>query len=455
MAGAAPVDQDGLPTPRRYWAILTICLGVTMAVLDGAIANVALPTIAHDLGADPAAAIWIINAYQLAIIVALLPLAALGDKIGYRRVYIAGLVVFTLGSLACALAHGLSALTAARVVQGLGAASMMSISPALIRFAYPQRLLGQGIGLNAVIVSMAAAIGPTIASAILAASTWEWLFAINVPVGLIAITIALRALPKTPGSGRRFDIPAAALNTVAFGGLILGVDGLIRSPGLAWALTLIAGLIAGTLLVRHERQQAAPMAPIDLLRIRPLRLSILTSVVCFTAQMLAFVAIPFHFQEQLGRTAVQIGLLMTPWPIAVALAAPIAGRLADRHSAGLLGGVGLTLFAAGLASLALLPSHPSDLHIIACMALCGLGFGFFQSPNNRTIVSSAPRQRSGAAGGLLATARLLGQTTGAVGMAALFHLTAAHATTTALWAAAAIAIVAAIISLLRMRSVAV
>lgn len=421
-----------------------------MAVLDGAIANVALPTIARDLGAAPAAAIWIINAYQLAIIVALLPLAALGDKLGYRRVYITGLAVFTLGSLACAQAHSLGALTAARVVQGLGAAAVMSISPALIRFAYPQRLLGRGIGLNAVVVSMSAAIGPTIASAILAASNWQWLFAINVPLGAIAITVALRALPKTPGSGARFDIPAAALNTVAFGGIILGVDGLIRSPGPTWAAALIAGLVAGVLLVRRERTKPAPMAPIDLLRIRPLRLSILTSVVCFTAQMLAFVAIPFHFQEQLGRTAVQIGLLMTPWPIAVALAAPLAGRLADRYAAGLLGGIGLTVFAAGLASLALLPSHPTDLHIAACMALCGLGFGFFQSPNNRTIVSSAPRQRSGAAGGLLATARLLGQTSGAVAMAALFHLVSSHATTTALWTAAAIAVAAAVIS--RMRS---
>lgn len=442
-----------MPTPRRYWAILTICLGVTMAVLDGAIANVALPTIAHELGAAPAESIWIINAYQLAIIVALLPLAALGDKLGYRRVYVAGLAVFTAGSLACALAHSLSALTAARVLQGLGAASVMSISPALIRFAYPQRLLGRGIGINAVIVSMAAAIGPTVASAILATSTWPWLFAINVPLGLIAVIVALQALPKTPGSGKRFDIVAALLNLIAFGGLILGVDGLVRDPGPLWGATLAAGFVAGVLLVQRERRQAAPMAPIDLLRIRPLRLSILTSVVCFTAQMLAFVAIPFHFQQQLGLSAVKVGLLMTPWPIAVALAAPFAGRLADRYAAGLLGGIGLTVFAAGLIALALLPARPSDLHIIAAMALCGVGFGVFQAPNNRTIVSSAPRHRSGAAGGLLATARLLGQTSGAVTMAILFHLASAHATTTALWLAAVIAIVAAGVSLLRLRQV--
>ncbi|MDB5442795.1 MAG: transporter, partial [Phenylobacterium sp.] len=150
-SAAAP---DGLPTPRRYWSVAAIWLAMAMSVLDGAIANVALPTIARELHTLPAASIWIVNAYQLAIIVTLLPLAALGDKLGYRRVYIAGLAVFTLGSLGCALSHTLAELTAARVLQGVGAGGIMSINAALVRFTYPRRLLGQGIGLNAVVISI-------------------------------------------------------------------------------------------------------------------------------------------------------------------------------------------------------------------------------------------------------------------------------------------------------------
>jgi DHA2 family multidrug resistance protein-like MFS transporter len=169
--------------------------------------------------------------------------------------------------------------------------------------------------------------------------------------------------------------------------------------------------------------------------------------------MLAFVALPFHVQGLFGRSAVETGLLMTPWPIAVGLAAPLAGRLADRYPAGLLGGVGLSMFATGLATLVLLPHGAADWAIIVPMALCGAGFGVFQSPNNRAILTSAPRQRSGAAGGLLASARLLGQTTGAVAMAAFFHLDKAGPTSAALTAATLIAALAAGASFLRLRAV--
>ena len=453
-SAAAPVpEQDGLPAPRRYWAILTIWMGMAMAVLDGAIANVALPTIARDLAADPASSIWMINAYQLAVVVALLPLASLGDKIGYRRVYAAGLAVFTAGSLACALSHSLPELVAARVLQGLGAAGIMSINGALVRFTYPQSSLGRGIGMNAVVIAVSAAVGPTIASAILATATWQWLFAINVPLGLAAIVLGLRALPVTPASGVRLNLPSTILNAVTFGGLFLGVEGLTRGDGVRAGLVLLIGVAAGALLVRRERSLAAPMIPIDLLKIRALRLALTTSALSFTAQMLAFVALPFHFEALFGRSAVQIGLLMTPWPITVGLAAPIAGRLADRYPAGLLGGIGLSMFATGLVTLALLPHGAADWAVILPMALCGAGFGVFQSPNNRAILTSAPRQRSGGAGGLLASARLLGQTTGAVAMAAFFHLDKTAPTSAALATAAMIAALAACASFLRLRSV--
>ncbi|MGZ6014252.1 MAG: MFS transporter, partial [Phenylobacterium sp.] len=158
-AHAPPSMPDGLPVPRRYWSVAAIWLAMTMSVLDGAIANVALPTIARELHASAASSIWVVNAYQLAITVTLLPLAALGDRLGYRRVYMAGLAVFTLGSLGCALSHTLPTLTAARVLQGLGAGGIMSINAALVRFTYPHNMLGRGMGLNSLVLSVAAATG--------------------------------------------------------------------------------------------------------------------------------------------------------------------------------------------------------------------------------------------------------------------------------------------------------
>ena len=345
---APSATRDGLPTPRRYWSVTAIWLAMSMTVLDGSIANVALPTIARDLNASAASSIWIVNAYQLAITVTLLPLAALGDRLGYRRVYMAGLIVFVLGSLACALSHSLPQLTAARVFQGLGAGAIMSINSALVRFTYPQRSLGRGIGLNAVVISISAAVGPTVAAAVLAKASWPWLFGINVPIGVLAIVIAGRALPRTVGTERKFDWVSAVLNGLTFGFLITGAESMARE-GLASGLSKLAvGLAAGALLTYRELRLEAPLVPFDLLRIPIFGLSILTSIVSFSAQMMAYVGLPFYFQGVMGRSAVETGLLMTPWPIGVGIAAPIAGRLADRYRAGALGGLGLTIFAAGV-----------------------------------------------------------------------------------------------------------
>ena len=447
----AATPSDGLPTPRRHWSVAAIWLAMCMSVLDGAIANVALPTIARDLNASAASSIWIVNAYQLAITVTLLPLAALGDRLGYRRVYMAGLIVFVLGSLGCVLSHTLPQLTAARVLQGLGAGGIMSINAALVRFTFPKRLLGRGIGLNAMVISISAAIGPTVAAAILARGSWQWLFAINLPLGLLAVAIGLRALPHTVGTERKFDWISALLNAAAFGFLITGAESIVRD-GLASGLSKLAvGAAAAGLLTYRELRREAPLVPFDLLRIPIFGLSILTSVVAFGAQMMAYVGLPFYFQGVMGRSAVETGLLITPWPLAVAVSAPIAGRLADRYRAGALGGIGLGLFAAGLGLLSVIGPHTSNLDIAWRMAVCGFGFGFFQSPNNRAMVTSAPLHRSGAAGGALATARLLGQTAGAVTTAMFFHLAGTTATTTALATAAGLAALAALVSLSRLR----
>jgi MFS transporter, DHA2 family, multidrug resistance protein len=445
------IEQDGLPLPHRYWAILTIVLGIVMAVLDGAIANVALPTIAGDLHATPSFSVWIVNGYQLAITISLLPLAALGEIIGYRKVYLWGLGLFTIASLCCALAHTLVLLTAARVLQGFGAAGIMSVNAALVRFTYPKAQLGHGIGINALVVAVSAAVGPTLAAGILSVGTWPWLFAVNIPFGIAAVLVGRTCLPKTPRATHAFDWRGAILSAMTFGLGISAIDSLGHGePLFMYASEFAVAVIAGVVLVRRELHVKSPLLPVDLLRIPIFALSILTSVASFCAQMLAYVALPFYLTQHFGFSAVAIGLLITPWPIGVAMTAPIAGRLAEKYPAGLLGGVGLLVFAGGLASLALLPSHPSLPDIVWRMALAGAGFGLFQSPNNRTMIAAAPRERSGGASGMLGTARLLGQTTGAALVALLLARYPDQGTRIALGVGVGFALGGALLSMLRL-----
>ena len=446
-------DADGLPIPQRYLAILTIALGLIMAVLDGAIANVALPTIARDLNMSPASSIWVVNAYQLAVTVSLLPLAALGDMIGYRRVYRFGLLVFTLASLACAQAHSLPELAVARSIQGLGASGIMSVNTALIRFIYPRRLLGTAMGVNALMVAVSSAVGPTVASVILSVASWQWLFYVNLPTGVLALLLGFRTLPRTITNGEKFDYSSALLNAATFGLLISGLDGLGQGEGrLAVVAELVLGVAAGVLLVSRQLSRRNPLLPVDLLRIPIFGLSIGTSVCSFAGQTLAYVSLPFYLQNTLGQTQVATGLLMTPWPLTVAVVAPIAGRLSDRYPAGLLGGAGMVAMAVGLLLLAHLPPDPTTPDIVWRMVVCGFGFGLFQTPNNRAMLSVSPRNRTGAAGGMLSTARLFGQTIGAAMVAVVFGLVPVGGTTVTLLVGAGFAVVAAGVSMLRLRS---
>jgi DHA2 family multidrug resistance protein-like MFS transporter len=444
--------KDGMDFPARYWAMLTMSLGITMAVLDGSIANVALPTIARDLHTDPGNSIWVVNAYQLAVAITLLPFATLGDVIGYRRVYVTGLVVFTLASVACAASDSMTTLTLARVAQGLGASGLMSVNSALIRFIYPRAQLGRGIGINAVVVAASATIGPTIASGILAVGVWQWLFAINIPLGAVTFLIGRRWLPATPSVSNSFDFLSAILTALTLGPLIVGIDGAGRGENTALVIAEFAvAVVSGTALVWRQWNASAPFFPFDLLRIPIFALSLGSSICSFAGQMLAFVALPFLLEDQLGFSDVQTGLLMTPWPLAIMIVAPIAGRLADRYPAGLLGGVGLVVFALGLALLATMASHPSEIAVIWRMAVCGIGFGLFQSPNNRTIIGSAPRNRSGGASGMLGTARLVGQTTGAAVVALAFARVPQHGEVVSLYIGVGLAVLAALVSSLRLR----
>ncbi len=452
----APADEtDGLPPRERRMALLTLAIAISMAVLDGAIANIALPQIARELHASPSDSIWVVNAYQLAITVALLPLANLGDIAGYRRVYMFGLGLFTFASLFCGLADTLPLLIAARVVQGLGAAGIMSVNTALVRYTFPRSQLGRGVGTVALVVATSSAAGPSVAAAILAFASWHWLYLMNLPLGIAAVLLATRSLPRTPMSGQPFDWISAALSAATFGLLLTGLDGIGHAENRALvAVQVTFGAAAAVVFIRRQNRMKLPMLPVDLFRKPVFALSVGTSVCSYAAQTIAYLALPFYFAMAGGMSQSRIGLLITPWPAVVVFVAPLAGRLSDRYPAGLLGGIGLGVLTAGLLAAQALPPDPSFTDVAWRMMLCGSGFGFFQSPNNRALVSAAPRARSGAASGVLSTARLTGQTTGGVTVALAFGLMGGDirgGVAAALTAAACFSGAACVISFLRLR----
>jgi len=434
-------------------AIASVLSAMALVVLDAAIANVALPTIAGSLHVTPAMSVLIMTAYQTALVMALLPCAALGESLGYRQVFTAGVALFTGASVACALSPSLPWLVAARFVQGLGGAAVMALGIPLIRFAVPHERFGHAIGWNALTVALSSAAGPTIGAAILSVANWPWLFAVNLPVGATAL-LAARALPHVAGSARRLDLFSVGLNALVFGSLVVGAELLPASPVLAVTLFIAAtlGLVA---LVRREMPKEAPLIPLDLLRAPSFRVSVIASVCCFIGQTAGVVALPFYLQHGLGQSPMMTGLYMTPWPLAVAIAAPVAGRLANRVSTAWLCAVGGACLATGLAAASLWPLHGDPQPLVLFTALCGLGFGLFNVPNNRNMFLSASRERSGAAGGMQGTARLVGQTSGAVIMTLLFTLTSVDAAPqVGLAIGAALTLAAGLMSTLRIASTA-
>ena len=327
----------------------------------------------------------------------------------------------------------------------------MAVNIALLRFIYPPGRLGRGVDLNALVGGVSFSIGPTIASLILSVGTRPWLFAINVPLGLFAIAIAIPSLPHSPRGPHRLDVGAVLLNVVAFTALILALGSAgQRAPLAVWGSALVVAVVFGALLIWRKHGVAAPIVPVDLYRNPAFSLSAVTGICSFAAQGLALVSLPFYFEGVLHRDPVQTGFFLAPWSIVVALAAPLAGRLSDQYPPGLLGGVGLAILAVGMASLALLPPDPGVVNVVVRMAVCGAGFGFFQSPNLKAIMSSAPSGRSGGASGTVATSRLLGQATGAALTAFCLSGGGVHGATNALWVGAGFALVGCVVSSMRL-----
>ena len=448
------LEWDGLHRPQIYYAVAATFCGLFLSVLDGTICNVALPSMAAQLDVPSEDSIWIVNAFQLAVMMLLLPFASMGELWGYKRVYLCGIVVFTLGSVACAFSATLPILVISRVVQGIGAAMLMSVNTSMVKLIYPKRHLGKGVGLNATVVAIASVTGPTLSAAILAVAPWPWLFAINVPVGVATFVMARRYLPDNPVRvvGRRFDWHEAVLNAATMGLFIGCVEAYSHDVPTRWVLGgVVVLLVLAVCYVRMERGKKFPMLPFDLLKIPIFTTSVATSIISFTAQMLVMVGMPFMLVNTFGYNAVGIGLLMTSWPLAIVFVAPMAGLLINKVHPGILGGIGLTMLSVGCFLLSFIPVDTNHFGLVWRLLLCGAGFGFFQSPNNHLLLASAPPGRSGSASGMLATARLTGQTLGAALVAMLFHLFGPKAPHDALLLGGFLTIIGAICSCLRLR----
>lgn len=429
--------------------MLTLLSALALAVLDSTIANVALPTISRDLGISSAAAVWIVNAYNLTVVTMLLPLSAAAERVGFRRMFAIGLGVFVAGSLASALAGSLAMLIGARILQGIGAAMLMGMFGGFVRNIYPLSMMGRGISLNAMMVGVMSVLGPTIGAAILSVASWPWIFAINIPIGLAAF-FGVRMLPDVPAHPKPFDWSSALLSMLVLALFIIGIDHLASAPLPAIGL-VAASAVAGWYLVRRALSQPAPLVPVDLLRIPALAFAVAASACSFAAQMSSFVALPFYFQQVLGRDHLTTGLLLGAWPVGAAIMAPLAGRLSDSYSPAVLSGIGAAAMGLGLAWLVVLPVDASLSWTVAAMLLAGVGFGFFQTPNNRAMLTAAPIHRSGAAGGLQATTRVFGQSFGTALVAIGFTSSVQHGPTIALGFGAMCAFAALGVNCLRFR----
>lgn len=450
-APLAPSAPDGLPNPRRIWAIIAISFGTALLVLDGAIANVALPTIARDLGVDNAIITNVVTIYQLVLVMVLLPFSSLGDRVGHRNLYQVGQVLFMASSALCLWADDIVMLLALRALQATGAGMALSVSAAMVRQIYPARKLGTGMGVNSVIVASSAALAPTLGGYIVGHAPWQWVFVAAAPLAIVSLLLG-RFLPEPQPQARKPEYVSGLWSALTMLLLIGGMQVATHGDALAGAICVAAGVVSMVMLVRRERQRTAPVVPVDLLARPVLGLSALAAVACFVSSSALILSLPFRLEEAMGYAPQEVGLLLLPFPLTMLVVAPAAGWLSDRIAPTKLGVAGMAIAIVALLLMSFLPASVDEFGIAWRLALAALGFGLFFAPNSRLLIGQAPRDRAAAAGGLLSTSRLLGQTMAAVVVGVLLSVGAGLGPAP-MYVACALAVVAALCSLARFRSV--
>jgi len=419
---SAPLPRHSLEGSLPRWRVFVpLAIGVTMATLDISVVNIALPTLARAFRASLTSIEWVVLAYVLVITGLQLTLGRVADFVGRRRVYAAGLVVFTLASALCAAAPSAATLIAARTLQGLGAAMMTANSAGLLIAAFPENERGKALGAFGAAVGVGLALGPPLGG-LLVRFSWRAIFLLNLPLGILALWQLVRRVPADgpPARGRTLSLPSAILGC---GILVLATLGLSRGPGADWrgaevwlpfgaAAVLLGGFLAA------ERRAAEPLVPRGALR-GALGAGVLLTFLGQALSLAAGFHLPLYLEEVLGWDAARSGRWLAIVPLVALLAAPVAGRAADRMGARRLTTLGLLIACAGFVLLTRLPAAPAPALFASALALIGLGLGLFTVPNASSVMGAVPRERLGLAAGLQATMRSLGMTFGAALAAAV------------------------------------
>jgi EmrB/QacA subfamily drug resistance transporter len=418
---------------RALWAFAVTSVAVFMVALDNLVVTTALPVIRRDLGASLSGLEWTVNGYTLTFAVLLLTGAALGDRFGRRRMFTLGLVVFTAGSAAAALAPSVGWLIAARALQGLGGALVTPLSLTILSSAVAPQRRGLALGAWGGVSGLAIASGPLVGGAVVQGISWQWIFWLNVPIGLAVLPLAITRLQETIGPHRSLDLAGLGLASAGLFGVVFG---LVRASDHGWSSLGVAGpLVAGAVLlagfVAWELRARAPMVPIRLFRNRQFSAANLTSLFMFFGMFGSVFLLAQFFQVVQGYTPLQAGLRTLPWTAMPVLVAPIAGVLSDRIGSRPLLVAGMSLMAAGLGWLAAVttPTVPYR-DLVAPFVLAGLGMSLFFAPTANVVLSAVRRDEEGKASGVNNTMRQIGGVFGVAVLATVFSTVGGYASPT-------------------------
>lgn len=407
-------DEAVRDPARRAWILATAALGAFAAAITFTSINVALPSLVSAFGTSFASVQWVVLAYLLST-AALLPIVGrLADMLGKRAIFVAGLLVFTIGSLASGLSPDLGWLIAFRLLHGAGAAVLTGVGLAIVTDAFPAEERGRAIGINGALLSTGIVLGPTLGG-LLVEVGWRWVFLAGVPVGLLGAALAWRVVPSYPrGPAQRFDLPGAALLVAMLTSgslaMTLGAERGFRDPWIVAGLATAAALLP--LFLYRERRTDHPILDLALFRDARLSIGLAVGLATFVSISGTIFVMPFYLENVLGLAPRNVGLLMSVTPILLVMIAPVAGILADRYGERVITIVGLAFALIGFSLVATLQPDTTPLGFVARFAFVGLGMATFQTPNNSAIMGSAPPGRSGVAGGLLGLTRSFGSTAG-------------------------------------------